>query len=298
MNEKDCVIIGQGPAGLSAAIYTSRAGLDTVILGCDPKVAGDYDIDNYFGFHETISGKELINRGVTQAERFGTEIHCDKVLSIHMENDMRYVVKTETMEFNTCSIILSTGVSRNKPRISNLDDFEGKGVSYCVSCDGYFFREKKVMVLGEGNYAANQALELNEYTPHVSLCTLGKEPVIAPQFVEKIADKNINMIEKNISALKGDTKITGVVYDDGEEEQVDGLFIALGDASSSDFAQTLGIFTQGIFIQVDQEQKTNAPGVFAAGDCVGGFLQISKAVGEGAVAAKSAIEYVKENCRK
>lgn len=297
MKEAETLIIGQGPAGLSAAIYTARGGVKTMLLGCDPKIAGDYDIDNYFGFHETVSGKELIDRGVMQAKRFGADMLCDRVLAIHFDDTGKYIVKTENDEYRTCTVILATGVSRKKPDIPGVDKFDGKGISWCVSCDGFFFRGKKVLVAGEGIYAANQAIELTDYTPEVAICTLGKESTITPEYMKRLRELNIPVIEKSIKELKGDDVLRGVVFNDGEELNAEGIFIALGDASSTDFARSLGIITEGNFIQVDRDMKTNAPGIFAAGDCTGGFLQIAVAVGEGAVAARSAIAYVKETCR-
>ena len=124
IKESEVIIIGQGPAGLSAAIYTSRAGISTVILGCDPKVAGEYDIDNYFGFPETISGKDLIDRGLNQALRFGATQTCDRVLAIHFDDSGKYIVKTENDEYSACCIILATGVSRKKPDIPGLDKYK------------------------------------------------------------------------------------------------------------------------------------------------------------------------------
>lgn len=298
MKDYETVIIGQGPAGLSAAIYTARGGVKTMLLGCDPKIAGDYDIDNYFGFSETVSGRELIERGVMQAKRFGAELQCSRVLAIHFDDTGKYIVKTESEEYRTCSVILATGVSRKRPDIPGFENFDGKGISWCVSCDGFFFKGRKVLVAGEGIYAANQAIELTDYTQDVAVCTLGKENTITPDYMKRLRELNIPVIEKSISELKGENTLQGVVFKDGESREVDGIFIALGDASSTDFARSLGIITEGNFIQVDREMKTNAPGIFAAGDCTGGFLQIAVAVGEGAVAARSAIAYVKETCRE
>lgn len=296
MKNIDVLIIGQGPAGLSAAIYTARAGLKVMVLGCDPRVAGDYQIDNYFGFPETISGMELISRGVAQAVRFGAVIECEKVLSVH-PSDPGFTVKTEKSEYNACSVILATGVDRKKPPIKNISDYEGKGVSYCVSCDGYFVKNKKVLVAGEGNYAANQALELLNYTKDIKICTMGIKSSIDTDFTEKLKSSGIKIIEKKISMIKGEKKVTHAVLETGEEIEIDGLFVAMGNASSIDFARSIGIVTEGNFIIADSQQKTNVPGIFAAGDCVGGFLQISVAVGEGAKAAKSAADYVKTVCR-
>jgi thioredoxin reductase (NADPH) len=297
MEKVEILIIGQGPAGLSAAIYTARAGIATLIVGSEPKVAGNYSIDNYFGFPETITGKELIDRGVIQAKKFGVAIERERVFGIHTGDNDTFVVKTDKREIIACSVILATGIERKAPNIANIAEFEGRGVSYCVSCDGYFFKNKKITVIGEGNYAANQALELLQYSSMVRICTMGKPIAMNPEFIKHIQSAGIPVIEKNISMLKGAARLTHVVFDSGEELETDGLFIAMGDASSVDFARSLGIFTNGNFIQVDNEQKTNMPGIFAAGDCDGGFLQISVAVGEGARAAKSAIDYVKKICR-
>ncbi len=166
-----------------------------------------------------------------------------------------------------------------------------------MSCDGFFFKGKPVMVAGEGVFAANQALELKEYTPDVTVCTLGKKADILAEFNEKLSAAGIGIIEKKIESLAGDGALSEVWYDDGSSRPASGLFIALGDASSLDFAYSLGIVTRGTFIETDFEQKTNVPGVFAAGDCTGRYLQISVAVGEGAITARSAIAWVRENCR-
>jgi len=297
MKETEVIIIGQGPAGLSAGIYTARAGISTAILGCEPKIAGDYDIDNYFGFPETVSGKELVDRGMKQVTRFGATISCDRVIGIHFDDTGKYIVKTENDEYRTCSVILATGVSRKKPPVPGLDKYEGKGISYCVSCDGFFFKGKRVVVAGEGLYAANQALELLNYTPYVTICTLGAKSTITDEFMKQLAAQNVQVIESGITSLHGDTNLERVAFTDGTELDVSGIFIAMGDASSVDFAKSLGIITEGNFIQVDREMKTNAPGIFAAGDCTGGFMQISVAVGEGAIAGRSAIEYVRNTCR-
>ena len=298
MRTVDLVIIGQGPAGLSAAIYTARAGVRTVVLGSTPKVAGDYDIDNYFGFPETISGRELIERGARQAQRFGAELVNDRVLSVHQGEEGRFQVRTEQGGYESCAVILSTGVARVRPGIENVQDYEGKGVSYCVSCDGFFFRQKRVMVLGEGNFAANQALELLHYTPDVRICTQAKPLDMAPEFLDRLWEAGISITERKVKTLEGKDGLTAVRFADGEQEEMDALFVAMGQAGTSDFAVSLGLVMRKHFIEVDEQQRTNVPGVFAAGDCVGRFLQISVAVGEGALAARSAIEHVKKICPK
>jgi thioredoxin reductase (NADPH) len=293
MKHVQILIVGQGPAGISAAIYTARAGLDTQILGCPPKIEGDYDIDNYFGFPESITGAELIKRGVKQAERFDVAIRCERVLGIHSSDRNTFEVKTEKGLIEADAVILATGVARVKSMIKNAADYEGKGISYCVSCDAFFFRNKKVIVVGEGIFAANQALELREYTSEVSIYTQGRELAMTPEFIQRLKKANIPIIERTITMATGENGLQGVIFEDGGTETVDGIFVARGEASSLDFAYSLGLMRKGVFIEANNEQKTNIPGVFAAGDCVGNFLQISVAVGEGAKAGRSAIKYVK-----
>ena len=301
MESVELVIIGSGPAGLSAAIYAARAGMSVKLFGCTPKWAGDYDIDNYFGFPETISGRELQDRGLKQAARFGAVAACEPVLGVHFGDDgQRFVIKTEREEIETCALILATGVSRVRPGIKNIGEFEGKGVSYCVSCDGFFYRGKPVAVLGEANYAANQALELTQYTEQVTVITQGKPLTMSPEFRAQLQESNIPLLEAKVERLEGGDQagaLERIVLEDGTAQDVHGLFIAMGTASAGDFASTLGLERNGQFIAVDYDMKTNVPGVFAAGDCIGGFMQISVAVGEGAKAGNSAIKYIRNNCR-
>lgn len=293
MEHTQCLIIGAGPAGLSAAIYTSRAGMDTVVAGCEPKIAGDYTIDNYFGFPEAISGRELIERGLRQAERFGTRIACERVLAVHMAGDGSFIAKTDKAEYQTQAVIIAAGVNRVRPGIAGIGDYEGKGVSYCVSCDGFFYRGRPVVVVGEGNYAANQALELTNFTSDIAIYTQGKAPQIGPEFSDKLTAAGISLFADSIVGLSGTPALSGAMLESGATIPLDGLFVAMGQASALDFARTLGVTTRGAFIEADHEQKTNIPGVFAAGDCVGHFMQISVAVGEGAKAGRAAIAHAK-----
>ncbi len=297
MDTTDIAIIGQGPAGLSAAIYTARAGMKTMVLGCAPKVAGDYDIDNYFGFPESITGKELIELGCRHAKKFGAVLRCEKVLGIHQNSEGDFDIKTDKSRVSCKSVILATGVSRVRPGIENISEYEGKGISYCVSCDGFFYKNKKVIVLGEGVFAANQALELKNYTPHVSICYQGKKEKISEEYKALLQKEDISVLPGKVVRLKGKNYIEQAEFDNNEIISVDGIFVAMGEASSLDFAYTLGITTKGVFIEADDKQHTNIPGVFACGDCVGRFLQISVAVGEGAIAGHSAISFVKDKSR-
>ncbi|MCK9241032.1 NAD(P)/FAD-dependent oxidoreductase [Desulfocurvus sp.] len=298
MHQVQLLIVGQGPAGLSAAIYAARADIETVVVGLPPKIDGEYDIDNYLGFPETTKASVIMAAGRAQAERFGAKIVTARVLGIHMNEAMRFEVKTESGHYDAGAVILATGVSKVRPGISNFDDYDGKGISYCVSCDGFFYRGRPVVALGEGVYAASQALELLAYTDKVALCTQGKEMTISPEYLKKLGEANIEIITRKIVELRGAPALDTLVFDDGSTYAADGLFIAMGEASSSDFAWTLGLERNGNHIVANAMQETNIPGVFAAGDCVGRFAQISVAVGEGAIAARQAIKYCRNKCPK
>ena len=294
MEHTQCLIIGAGPAGLSAAIYTARAGMDTMVVGCEPKIAGDYDIDNYFGFPETISGRELLARGTRQAERFGARLACRRALAVHMAEDGAFTCVTDQGEYRAEAVIIAAGVTRVRPGIAGIADYEGKGVSYCVSCDGFFFRGRRVVVVGEGNYAANQALELANFTPDVTIVTQGKAPEMDESFAAKLTAAGIGVSTASLVNLTGTPALAGGGLADGGHLAFEGLFVAMGQASALDFARTLGVTTRGAFLEADHDQKTNVPGVFAAGDCVGHFMQISVAVGEGAKAGRAAIAHIRE----
>ncbi len=215
-----------GAAGISAAIYTARAGFNSLVLGMEPKVAGDYLIDNYFGFPEAITGKELIERGMRQAKKFGVTMVHERALSIHYEVDAGISVTTDKREIDSCAVILATGIERKKPEIRNVSEYEGRGVSYCVSCDGYFFKDKQIMVVGEGNYAANQALELLAYSHSVRICTMGEKPAMNPDFMKKLNAASIPVMEQKISALKGGKTLSHIILDSGADIPVDGIFVA------------------------------------------------------------------------
>ena len=179
----------------------------------------------------------------------------------------------------------SAGTGRKKPKIENPDRFEGSGVSYCAVCDAFFFRGKKVAVLGGGEYAKNEAEELKNLAS-VTILTDGTSPV---------ADfENLPVVEKKIKSLYGELSLQGVTYSDGSQEAFDGLFVALGRAGTADLAKKLGAMVENGEVTVDENGATTVPGVYAAGDCVPGVKQVAKAVYDGMTAAFSAIQYLRQ----
>ncbi|MGE5677972.1 MAG: NAD(P)/FAD-dependent oxidoreductase [Pseudomonadota bacterium] len=281
----NAIIIGNGPAGVSAALYTTRAGIDTIIIGKDQGALGKAaEIENYYGFSQPISGKALIDNGILGAKRLGAKLIPDEVLGMSYLD--KFVVTTKEQDYHADSVIIATGTSRTTPKISGLKEFEGRGVSYCAVCDAFFHRGKPVAVLGDGEYALHEALELLPTSGSVTLLTNGKQPSIP------IPDE-IEVNTSIIDSLKGNNVLDSVIFHDGSSLSVSGLFVAIGVAGSTALAKKLGAATEDDKILVDENMSTNISGLFAAGDCTGGLLQISKAVYEGAKAGMEVIKYLR-----
>lgn len=285
----DLIVIGKGPAGLSAAIYAIRAGLQVLVIGRDAGALGTADlIENYFGFVEPVHAGQLLADGIAQAERLGVEVITDEVTGIAwMEN---YVVHTSKSEFEAKTLVIASGMPRRKATVKGLTEFEGRGVSYCATCDGFFYRGKTVAVIGNGDYAFKEASELKPFAKQIYLLTNGR-----PYEVER-KDEKITVDLRPILGVSGDEiKVRSLEMGDGSTLEVDGIFVAEGTASALDLALKLGLDNDGKTITVSsRNQDTNLPGVFAAGDCTGGLLQIAVAVGDGARAGISAANYVRQ----
>lgn len=284
----DSIIIGKGPAGLSAGIYTSMANLNTLIIGKSSVIEKTSEIKNYFGFSQTINGKQLINEGIKQALSVGCKILDDMVIKIDKNNDVFEVTTTNNGVFQSKTILLATGNTRNTVSIKNINDFEGRGVSYCTTCDGFFFRNKKVGVLGNTNYTINEADELLNYTENIQILTNGKP-------LESTVRSSMDVNTKKIHSIGGILKLEYIIYENGEKEEFDGLFVAENYPSTSDFVRKLGIELKSNLVNVNSRGMTNIAGLFAAGDLVNEFKQISTAVSSGAVAGKNMIKYCKDN---
>lgn len=283
----DIIIIGTGPAGVSSGIYTSRAGLRTLIIGeSGGALVKAEKVENYYGFETPISGEELLKTGVAQAKRLGSEIISDQVVNIGYEDG--FTVKAKNGEYEGKSLIIATGSNRTAPKIEGYTRFEGQGISYCAICDAFFYKGKDVAVIGCCEYALHEAMELLPIVKSVTLLTNGVAPI--PDI-----PKEISIITEEISAFRGNDTLESVVFSNGRDILVDGVFVAIGVAGSSDLAKKLGAETEGLRIVVDENMATNIPGLYAAGDCTGGMMQIAKAVYQGAKAGTEAIKYVREN---
>lgn len=283
----DCIIIGKGPAGISAAIYISRSNLRTLVIGKeDTALNKAKSIENYYGFEDSISGEQLFKNGINQVKKQNVEIKNDEVIDIEYGNGT-YIVKTVNNEYETRTIVLATGKSRKTSNIEGEKTFEGKGISYCAICDGFFFKGKNVAVIGDGEYALHEAGVLKNVANEVTIFTNGgKLPENRSLSIQ-------NVIEGRIGSIKGKTKVEEIILEDKRSIPVDGIFIAQGIASSADFAKKLGIFVRNNDIVVNENMETNVPGIYAAGDCTGGLLQICKAVYEGAKCGLSIAKKIK-----
>lgn len=299
--EYDVIIIGAGPSGISASLYTVRANKKTLVLYEDKAgLEKANKIENYYGFENGITGEELYNIGIKQAKNLGVDVKKEEVIKIEMNSDMysnndnvnenknstskyRFLVTTSNGLYKAKVVILATGNKKNKPKIKGIEKFDGKGVSYCAICDGFFYRNKDVAVIGSGDYAISETNDLINVVKDVTILTNGEK---APDFR---AD-NVKIETRGIKEIKGDTKVDEVVLDDGTNLKIDGIFVAQGVAGSSDFAKKLGALTNKDNIVVNENMETNVEGLFACGDCTGGLLQVAKAVHEGAVAGLAAIK--------
>lgn len=281
----DVVIIGSGPAGLSAALYILRAGFSVTVIGKDNGALEKAEsIQNYFGLERPMSGHELVEIGKKQVRELGGTILQDEVVGIKWDGD--YTVFTVNTEISAKAIILTTGASRKRMKIKSLDQFEGYGVSYCAICDAFLYRGREVAVLGNGEYALHEIQELINITGPITLLTNGMEP--AADFPPQV-----NIITTPLAELTGDQYLESIRFQDGTSLKTSCLFVALGTAKGSDLARKLGIRLEDERIVVNEQMDTGLPGVFAAGDCIGGVLQVSVAVGEGAKAALSCIRYLR-----
>ena len=280
------IIIGSGTAGVSAALYAVRAGVDTTVLTKGPGALDRAEkIENYYGFAEPISGAELERRSIENAKRLGVNVITAEAVGLTWTD--RLTVETLAGDYPAAAVILATGASRAVPRIPGLAGLEGHGVSFCAACDAFFYRGKDVAVLGSGEYALHEVQALLPVAGSVSLLTNGA-PLTA-QFPPEV-----KVYPQKVDAILGEKVVTGVQLSGGETLAVSGVFVALGVAGSTALARKIGAAVDGNRIVVDAAMQTTVPGLYAAGDCTGGLLQVAKAVYEGALAGTEAAKALRK----
>lgn len=305
----DSVIIGSGPAGLTAAIYLSRAGLKNVIIsGAMPggQLTSTTDIENFPGFPKGISGFQLMEDMALQAANFGTETLNTTVTSIDFDSRPFKIHLKNNSILETRSIILSTGSTAKYLGIENEIESIGNGVSACATCDGFFYRGKEVLVIGGGDTAMEEATFLTKLASKVTLVHRRNE-LRASAIMQERARKNKKIEWKlNYTPLKVITnelgKVSGIELRNNETNETeiintDGIFVAIGHKPNTDFLNgKIELDSSGYIITEGKSSKTNIPGVFAAGDVQDSkYQQAITAAGSGAIAALDAKEYLNEN---
>ena len=305
----DVVIIGSGPAGLSAAVYAKRAGLNMLVIEKNPVSGGQiintYEVDNYLGI-PGINGFDLAMKFREHADKLGAEFITANVSSITCRKKASdtmlpvYAVETDKGEFETSTVILATGAEHAKLKIPGEEEFFGKGVSYCATCDGAFYRGKKAAVNGGGDVAVEDAIYLSRFCEKVYLIHRRDELRAAKILQEELFGlDNVEVIwDSTVSEIRGEGKVTGLVLKNVKTNaetilDVDGIFVAIGINPLTDkFEGLVGLDEKG-YITAGEDGTTSAPGIFAAGDCRSKRLrQIVTAVADGANAVTAVQDFL------
>jgi thioredoxin reductase (NADPH) len=293
----DIIILGGGPAGLNAALYAARSNLKVLIISriVGGAIAEAHKVENWLGT-KSISGMELVNNFIEHVKSYGVEIKEEEVKGIRKKDDFFEV----NGKYQARKIIISLGTERRKLNAEGEDKFLGKGVSYCATCDGAFFKNKVVGVVGGANSAADAALSLADIAKKVYVIYRGESLRAEPKRVEMINNNGkIEVIfSANVREIKGGSMMNAVMLDNGKEIAMDGLFIEIGSVPATTMAKEIGVeLCDDGCIKVDERQSANIKGIFAAGDITNnsnGFRQVITAAAEGAVAARSAYGEIKE----
>jgi thioredoxin reductase (NADPH) len=300
----EVVIIGSGPAGLAAAIYTGRSQLSPLLItGTAPggQAATSSEIENYPGFPQGTSGAELTQLMQQQAERFGTRVQMDEVIEANLHQHP-FVLKLHGGTREAKAVIIATGVSPRLLGVPGEDEFKGRGVSYCATCDGFFYRDKAVAVVGGGDAAVEEAIYLTRFASKVYIVHR-RDRLRAQKVVQERAlgnDKVEVVWDSVVTAVLGEDGVTGLRLKNvksGEESvlKVEGMFSYIGSVPNTQlFAGQLELDEQG-YVITDRRMHTSVPGVFAAGDVQEQVLkQVATAVGSGAIAAMEAEKFIAE----
>lgn len=274
MNPKyDVIIIGAGPAGVSAAIYLKRFNRNVLVVGNNnSSLHLATSIDNYYGL-EAVSGKELYENGIKQLKSLDIDYQEANVLGVEYMGS--FVVNLDVNNYSAPYLVIATGKARNKLKIKNYQQFEMKGISYCAVCDGFFYRKKKIGIIGSGKYMEHELAFLSQMTQDITIFTNGESKV----------DSSFKVVSEPILSFYGEDHLAGVETTN-DKYDLDGVFVAIGEMSTFDLVKHLGIeIDKNNNIVVDNDYQTNMSGLYAIGDAIGGILQVTKASYDGMMAA-------------
>ena len=302
---REVIIIGSGPAGYTAGIYTARAGLKPLLIASSVEAGGELmkttEVENYPGFPNGLQGPELMDAFKAQAERFGTEVLLDDVIEVDLKGDVKIVKTGNGKTFEAKAVILATGAAYRELGLPKEKELSGYGISWCATCDGFFFREKTIAVVGGGDSAMEEANFLTRFASKVYLIHR-RDSFKASKIMQERALNNpkIEVVwNTEVAELVGDGRLTGVklrntVDGSMSDLDLDGLFIAIGNDPRIWLVENQVQLTEDKFIKVEgRSSKTSLPGVFAAGDVIDPtYRQAITAAGSGCVAALDAEHYI------
>ncbi len=305
MQKEQVIIIGSGPAGLTAALYAARANLKPLVISGNQlggQISITNEVENYPGFPEGASGPELVELMQKQAERFGARVLIDEVTEVDFSEGSPFHIKTHGDEFKADAVIVAVGASPNRLGIPGEEEFIGRGVSFCATCDGFFFRDKDVLVIGGGDSAIEEALFLTRFVTRVRVIHR-RDELRAGEALKRRAFENekIEFVwDSVLEEIRGDGKVESafvrnVKTDDIVTLDTDGVFIFIGHLPNSSFFKgQLELDKKGYLI-TDERMMTSVPGVFAAGEIQDSiFRQITTSVGQGAAAGMMTERWLEE----
>ena len=299
----DVVIIGAGPAGMTAAVYASRAELKTVLLERGVpggQMANTEEVENFPGF-TMITGPELSSKMFEHAQKFGAEYKFGDIKSVELDGDIK-ILKTSSEDIYTKSVVIATGAEYKTIGVPGEDLLRGRGVSYCAVCDGAFFKERELYVIGGGDSAVEEGVFLTKYASKVTIVHR-RDELRAQKILQDRAFKNdkIDFIwDTELQSINGDSRVESITLKDkktGEEytKDADGVFIYIGMLPLTSPFKDLGILNENGYIETNEEMETKIPGIFSAGDVREKSLrQIVTATGDGSLAAQNAQHYLEK----
>lgn len=290
--ETDVLIIGSGPAGVQAAIHSARKKVRTLVVGktINSSLHGT-EIENYLGI--ASDGDFILSEGIGQAKSFGAEFLDQNIVTSGRDGDDFVFSTDDGTEIRAKAVIIATGVSRKKLAVPGEKELYGKGVSYCAVCDCNFYKGRKVVLVGNESEAAVSARMMTSYASETSW--VAWDLTANDSVVTKALDAGVRLYTNRPVSINGTDKVESITLTDGTIIPTDGVFIELGAKSAADIAMDLDVMPEmDDTIKVDQECRTEVPGVFACGDITGKPWQLAKAVGQGCVAGLNAADFVKE----